>query len=179
MKMRPVVEAVDRVDRTITAVLSPLGIVTLGFFSLYYVALSYGFVVVALAGGRDGFSRVVATSGYPTLVLVGVPMIPVLLISLEAIDVESRILTYWRSKVSPKLSSVPVIGRVVEYVWPTPTRQPYLSRPTGFNSVLDYVSRSVSGGLLLPIIAYIIGMRHLSQEENSSELYWLVFVVCI
>ena len=168
--MRSVVEAVDRVDRTITAVLSPLGIVTLGFFSLYYVALSYGFVVVALAGGRDGFSRVVATSGYPTLVLVGVPMIPVLLISLEAIDIENRILAYWRSKVSPKLSTIPAVGRVVEYIWPTPTRQPYLSRSTGFNSAIDYVSRSVSGGLLLPVIAYIIGMKAFKSRGKFQRI---------
>ena len=51
--MSRVVGAVDRLDRSVTA-LSPVVVTAFGIFSLYYVAFSYGLFVIALAGGKRG-----------------------------------------------------------------------------------------------------------------------------
>eukprot|EP00731_Ephydatia_muelleri_P020447 Em0013g174a len=56
--------------------------------------------------------------------MVGLPLIPVGLILLEISDVEGRVLVYWRSSVSPVLSTLPVFGKILNWLWPTPTRVP-------------------------------------------------------
>ena len=150
--------------------------------SLYYVALSYGFLVIGLIGGRQSLTRLVAnTSMNPLLVLVGVPMIPVSLIILEALDIEDKSLTLWRERVSPSISRLPVISAVVEYLWPTPHRTPTVSHPSGFINTIDYIARSIVGGLTLPFFGYAIG-RVLFKKHNNLQKVVLVSIqyrVCI
>ena len=161
----------ERVDRSITTVLSPISASGLGVFCLYYVAVSYGFLVIAVIGGRQYLTRLIAnTTMNPMAVLVGVPMIPVSLIMLEALDVEEKTLSVWRSKLSPKISKLPVIGSLIEYFWPTPHRTPVISRPTGFVSTVDFITRSITGGLLLPFVGYLIGQAIFKKQSNVQKV---------
>ena len=177
-----ILSVVERLDRSVTTVLSPISTTGLGMLSLYYVALSYGFLVIGLIGGRQSLTRLVAnTSMNPLLVLVGVPMIPVSLIMLEALDVEDKSLTLWRERVSPSISRLPVISTVVEYLWPTPHRTPTVSHPSGFINTIDYIARSIVGGLTLPFFGYAIG-RVLFKKHNNLQKVVLVSIqyrVCI
>lgn len=171
--MSRVIAAVDRLDRSLTA-LSPVVVTAFGAFSLYYVAFSYGLFVVALAGGKRGITGVVASSGSsPGLVLICLPLIPVGLVLLEAADLEGRGLVYWRAKVSPVLSRIPVLGKVINYMWPTPPREPYVSQPSGLSSSIDFLARSVTGGLMLPLVAYYIG-RSMFKKAGSVQRIMLV-----
>ena len=49
------------------------------------------------------------------------------------------------AKVSPLLSRIPILGRVINYWWPTPPREPHVSPPSGLSSSIDFLARSVSG----------------------------------
>lgn len=162
--------AVDRLDRSLTA-LSPVAMTAFGAFSFYYVALSYGLFVVALAGGKQGMTHVVANSGNnPGLILIFLPLIPMGLVFLEAADLEGRGLVYWRANVSPVLSKTPLIGRVVNYLWPAPPREPYVSPQTGLSSSIDFMARSLAGGLLLPVVAYYIGKVIFKKSGSIKRL---------
>ncbi len=148
----------ERIDRTITTVFSPIATSGLGILCLYYVSISYGFLVVGVIGGRQSLARLITnTTMNPMLILIGVPMIPVSLIMLEALDIEEKTLDVWRTSVSPNLSKIPVFGSIIEYFWPKPHRVPIVSRPTGFVSTIDYLTRSITGGLMLPFVGYLIG----------------------
>ena len=77
-------------DRTLTA-LSPIGAIFFGAGSVYYVAFSYGLSVVTLVSGRDSMANLVAsTPSHPMTVILGIPMIPVSLVTLEAMDIDGR-----------------------------------------------------------------------------------------
>lgn len=168
--MSRLVGAVDRLDRSITA-LSPVAVTAFGIFSLYYVAFSYGLFVIALAGGKRGITSVVANSGHnPGLFLVCLPLIPVGLVFLEAADFEGRGLRYWRARVSPLLSRIPLLGRVINYIWPTPPREPYVSQPIGLASSIDFLARSVTGGLMLPVVAFYIGRAAFKKNNNLHQI---------
>lgn len=81
---------VDQVDRLITRA-SPLALGVLGATSVYYIAFSYGAGVVVLALGKDEATQLFGNVvNNPLVVLVGVPLVPVMLIALEASDVEGR-----------------------------------------------------------------------------------------
>ena len=171
-----ILSVVERLDRSVTTVLSPISTTGLGMLSLYYVALSYGFLVIGLIGGRQSLTRLVAnTSMNPLLVLVGVPMIPVSLIMLEALDIEDKSLSLWRDRVSPSISRLPVISTVVEYLSPTPHRTPTVSHPSGFINTIDYIARSIVGGLTLPFFGYAIG-RVLFKKHNNLQKVVLVSI---
>lgn len=62
----------------------------------------------------------------------------------------------WRREISPRLSGVPFVGRLIEKVWPTPIRAPYTSSQ-GPESPVERLARSLSAGLLLPFAAYATG----------------------
>lgn len=174
--MSRVIGVIDRLDRSLTTV-SPVGLTAFGIFSLYYVSLSYGLLVVALAGGKQGIQSVVHnSSSNPGLFFICLPLIPVGLIFLEAADIEGRVLTYWRANVSSYLSSLPVIGKVMDYFWPPPQRVPFISQPSGLASSIDFLSRSIAGGLTLPIVAYYIG-NHTFKKSNSLQR--IVLVSCM
>ena len=80
----------DRVDLAYTRV-CPLGVGVFGVAAVYYVAFSYGLGVIALVFGKEGATQVLGvTSTSPFVIGVGVPLIPIGLISLEAYDVEGR-----------------------------------------------------------------------------------------
>ena len=174
--MSRVVGAVDRLDRSVTA-LSPVVVTAFGIFSLYYVAFSYGLFVIALAGGKRGITGVVANSGNnPGIVLICLPLIPVSLVFLEAADLEGRGLRYWRAKISPLLSRIPILGRIINYWWPTPPREPHVSPPSGLSSSIDFLARSVSGGLLLPVVAYYIGRAAFKKTGSVQQIILVSFI---
>jgi hypothetical protein len=160
---------VDRLDRSVTNIISPIGVTVLGCATLYYTALSYGIVVVAMVGGRTGLARLMVGSGsHPMLVIIGIPMIPVSLVLLEAAELEEKTLKLWRNKISPFMSQVPIVGRVMEYFWPSLTREPFAGNRNGdsMGSTLDYLARSIAGGLLLPFCGYLIGMTIFKPKMN-------------
>lgn len=159
----------ERVDRTITTVISPIATSGLGILCLYYVAVSYGFVVIGVIGGRQSLARLITnTTMNPMLIIIGVPMIPVSLVMLEALDIEDKSLYVWRSSVSPKISKIPIFGPVIEYFWPKPHRVPVISHPTGFVSTIDYITRSITGGLMLPFMGYLIGQFAFKHTRRNN-----------
>ena len=171
-----VLAIIERLDRSVTNVFSPIGITTLGFFTLYYTALSYGFVVIGIMGGRAGLTRLVASSSsHPMLVIIGVPMIPVGLVLLEAAELEEKTLLLWRKKVSPFISQLPVFGSIINYLWPSLTREPFIGNQMGgVASTVDYLARSISGGLMLPFVGYAIGRTLFKSRTSNVERTLLV-----
>ena len=88
--MSTALQVMDQMDRLITRI-SPLALGVLGATSIYYVAFSYGAGVVVLAVGRDAATQLFGNAvSSPLIVLVGVPLVPVALIALEASDVEGK-----------------------------------------------------------------------------------------
>lgn len=159
----------ERVDRTITTVISPIATSGLGVLCLYYVAVSYGFLVIGVIGGRQSLARIItSTTVNPMLVIIGVPMIPVSLVMLEALDIEDKSLYIWRTRVSPGIAKTPILGSLVEYFWPKPHRVPVISHPSGFVSTIDYITRSITGGLMLPFMGYLIGKFAFKHTKQSN-----------
>lgn len=88
--MSSLMHVVDQVDRLITRA-SPLALGVIGATSVYYIAFSYGAGVVVLAVGKDAATQLFGnTVQNPLIVLVGVPLVPVALIALEASDIEGK-----------------------------------------------------------------------------------------
>lgn len=80
----------DPIDRLLTRA-SPVTLGVLGASCVYYVAFSYGVGVVVLVLGREQSTKLFGnTADNPLKVLIGVPLIPVGLVVLEALDVEGR-----------------------------------------------------------------------------------------
>ena len=89
-KAMNIISVLDGLDRAYLRS-SPIGLGVLGATSAYYVAFSYGAGVTFLVLGKDKATQIFGnTANHPVLVLVGVPLIPVLLVSLEAYDIEGR-----------------------------------------------------------------------------------------
>lgn len=85
-----VISVLDQVDRTLTR-LSPVALGVLGTASAYYIAFSYGVGVVVLVLGKEEATQLFGNAANsPLLVLVGVPLIPVGLVALEASNFEDR-----------------------------------------------------------------------------------------
>lgn len=80
-----------------------------------------------------------------------------------------RILALWRSSISPWIKSVCVLGSLVEWFWPTPSRVPHISTQEGLGGTVDYFTRSLSAGLLLPFIAYAVGILFHPVTENHTK----------
>ena len=173
-----VLPLLERIDRAMTTVFSPIATSGLGILCLYYVAISYGFLVVGVIGGKQSLARLITnTTMNPMLILIGVPMIPVSLIMLEALDIEEKTLDVWRSSCSPKLSKIPIFGPIIEYFWPRPHRVPIVSRPTGFVSTIDFLTRSITGGLMLPFVGYLIGQVAFKNCKRTNVQK--VILVCL
>ena len=84
------ISVLDRVDRAYLRG-SPIALAALGATSAYYVAYSYGAGVIFLLLGREKAAQIFGNAAnHPVLILVGIPLIPVLLVSLESYDIESR-----------------------------------------------------------------------------------------
>lgn len=174
---RLLVHALDRLDWSVTTV-SPFGITGIGIFSVYYAALSYGTIVIWVVDGSRLLDKV-----SPMMVLVGLPLVPVSLITLEAIDIEDRVLVLWRQKIMPLfMAKIPLVGGILNYYWPEMTRQPIISKPSGVSSTMDYITRCVISGLSLPFIAHFAGKILFSCKYQSSlqrtvlvswALFWL------
>ena len=80
----------DPIDRVILR-FSPFALGILGATCAYYVAFSYGVGVVVMVLGKEESTQLFGNAAdNPLKVLVGVPMIPVALITLEALDIEGR-----------------------------------------------------------------------------------------
>ncbi len=85
-----VISILERADRTYLRA-SPIGLGALGAVSAYYVAFSYGAGVTFLLLGRERATQIFGNiANNPAIVLVGIPLIPVVLVSLEAYDLEGR-----------------------------------------------------------------------------------------
>ena len=90
----------DNLDRTYLRS-SPVGLAALGASSAYYVAFSYGAGVTFLVLGRERGAQVFTNAAnHPALILLGIPLIPVMLVSLEAYDLEGRYDWGWGLPVS-------------------------------------------------------------------------------
>ena len=85
-----------------------------------------------------------------------------------------RALQHWRTTVSPKLSQLPLIGRVIDWFWPTPTRQPLHSGADGLGGSIDFLARSFGAGLLLPFAAFVVGRVCFQSTKNSYKRVVLV-----
>ena len=85
-----VINVLDQFDRSLTR-LSPIALGVLGTASAYYIAFSYGVGVVVLVLGKEEATRLFGNAANtPLLVLVGVPLIPVGLVALEASNFEEK-----------------------------------------------------------------------------------------
>ncbi len=74
----------------------------------------------------------------------------------------------WQENVSPTLSRIPCVGRLIDWFWPTPTRAPLPSSQSGMGGTIDYIARSVSAGLLLPFAAYFVGRFCFKSVSKSN-----------
>lgn len=84
------ISVLDRFDRTLTRI-SPVALGVLGTASAYYIAFSYGVCVVILVIGKEEAMYLFGNAfNSPLLVLVGVPLIPVGLVALEASNFEDK-----------------------------------------------------------------------------------------
>lgn len=88
--------------------------------------------------------------------------------------VRPRLLQVWREEVSPQISTLPVVGGFIDWMWPTPTRQPLPPSQSGLSGSMDYLARSMSAGLLLPFAAYIVGLGFTSVTKNNAQRVILV-----
>ena len=80
----------DRIDRAYLRG-SPIALAALGAASAYYVSFSYGAGVTYLVLGREKAAQVFSNvANHPALIFLGVPLISVMLVSLEAYDLEGR-----------------------------------------------------------------------------------------
>ena len=85
-----------------------------------------------------------------------------------------RVLQYWRTTISPKLSQLPLVGWLIDWFWPTPIRQPLHSGADGLGGSIDFLARSFSAGLLLPFAAFIVGRVCFQSTKNSYKRVVLV-----
>lgn len=84
------ISALDRIDQAYLRS-SPIGLSVLGATSAYYVAFSYGAGVTFLLLGKERATQLFGNAAnHPVMILVGIPLIPVVLVSLEAYDLEGR-----------------------------------------------------------------------------------------
>ena len=81
----------------------------------------------------------------------------------------------WRREVSPRLSEVPLVGGLIEAVWPTPVRVPHASSQ-GPASPVERLARSLSAGLLLPFAAYVTGKVLFRCVKSTPKQVALVSV---
>ena len=174
---RLLIHALDRLDWSVTTVLSPIGITGIGLFSVYYAALSYGIIVITVVGGRKLLTKVVAQSNTsPMVIFIGVPLLPFSLIALEAIDIEDRILALWRNKIFPLfMAKAPLVSGILNYYWPEMARQPVITKPNSITSTIDYVTRCIISGLSLPFVAYFVG-KLLFPSKDQTPLQKTVIV---
>ena len=86
----------------------------------------------------------------------------------------NRVLVYWRSSVSPVLSTLPVFGKILNWLWPTPTRVPRDTSQADLGGAVDYLARSMTVGLLLPFAAYYTGKLCFKSMENGWKRMLLV-----
>ena len=163
--------AIERLDRSITGVVSPVGITTIGLVTLYYTALSYGLLVIGIVGGRPGLARVVSSSNtHPMLMIIAIPMIPVALVLLEASEVEDKTLSVWRKKISPVISKMPILGSIINYFWPEMKREPFANQNSGGSIIItiDYLARSIASGLMLPFLGYLFGKTLFGKTKLNT-----------
>ena len=93
---------------------------------------------------------------------------------LHLFPCSERALQHWRTTVSPKLSQLPLIGRLIDWFWPTPTRQPLHSGADGLGGSIDFLARSFGAGLLLPFAAFVVGRVCFQSTKNSYKRVVLV-----
>ena len=88
-------------------------------------------------------------------------------------SLHSRGIAVWRREISPRLSGIPLIGGLIEAIWPTPVRVPYPSSQ-GPANLVEEAARSLSAGLLLPFAAYITGKVLFSCVKSTPKQVTLV-----
>ena len=84
-----------------------------------------------------------------------------------------RAIAMWRREISPHLSEVPLVGELIETVWPTPVRVPHASSQ-GPESPVERLARNLSSGLLLPFAAYATGKLLFRCIKNTPKQAALV-----
>ena len=85
-----VIALLDQLDRNYLRG-SPIALGVLGCTAAYYVAFSYGAGVTFLLLGHEKATQIFGdAANHPLVVLIGIPLIPVVLVILEAYDLEGR-----------------------------------------------------------------------------------------
>lgn len=87
--------------------------------------------------------------------------------------IHCRGIAMWRREISPRLSEIPLVGELIETVWPTPMRVPYASSQ-GPESPVERLARSLSAGLLLPFAAYATGKTLFKWVKGTPKQVALV-----
>jgi hypothetical protein len=89
-----------------------------------------------------------------------------------------RLLNFWRRAVSPQIKSAPLFGRyldaAMEWLWPSPTREPHLATQDGLTGTIDNLARNITAGLSLPFIAYAVGIIFKSVVHDHTKRILLV-----
>ena len=68
---------------------------------------------------------------------------------------------------------MPLVGSAVEWIWSPPSRVPHLSTLDGLSGTIDYLARNITSGLMLPFIAYALGVtcfQRFSQSHTKRVL---------
>ena len=69
---------------------------------------------------------------------------------------------------------MPLLGAAVDWYWPSPTREPHLSSQDGIGGTIDYLARNITAGLVLPFIAYTVGLIFFRSVPNHTKRILLV-----
>ena len=83
-------------------------------------------------------------------------------------------LEVWRHTISPVINRIPILSPVLKWFWPAPKREPMDVSQDGLGGAIDNISRSVSGGLMLPFLAYAVG--NICFKNVSNHLRRVILV---
>lgn len=143
---------------------SPFVAISVVVGSIYWCCGSYGFISIIQVIGYEEARRILDEAD-PLLLVIGLPVIPIALISAKLIKWEDFILKLWRQSAN----SLP---RPLSYIIDKPPVKPrancdQLLMDPGFNEPLG-CTRMICGALLLPTISSLIGKIFFSKLTGSQ-----------
>ena len=171
-RMGPLLLIMDNLDKLVMRV-SPIGMATLIGMTLYWNSFSYGiFTVYTILGKQETaelFDRL-----DPIATVVGLPLIPVALIFVNAIPLVEKAIKFYFNILGPRMKNVPFLS----YFAPSYPLNPPAAVDTNSNS-LPVLARTICGALAFPYMATLVGyLVFKSVKPNWKRAFFVSFVLC-
>ena len=158
--MGPVLVCLETIDRIVMKA-APVGLATAVGMALYWNSFSYGmFTVYTVLGKED--TQALLEKGDPILIVVGVPIVPLGLIILNAVPWEERLLRLYYEVLGPRMRK----NRFLRYLAPaesTTTKQIFTTEQNSLPSL----ARTICGSLLFPYLSAGIGKLFFSGVSKN------------